>query len=174
MSTDAMRDGYFHGRVGEAPPMPAKASAITFSLDGTTTIVGLAVQSPPLEVMGRDGSHLGSLELLQMAGFVSLDADLAAAQAAGQGWSVTCDPDTGWTDVRTADGELFSSVTIPLLASDEGEQWRAEAIAQGTLPVITGPGVSVDLATGGVEMDIDQALWLFADFQDGAVPGEGA
>ncbi|WP_250305371.1 hypothetical protein [Streptomyces sp. A 4/2] len=173
MSTDAMRnamrDGYFHGRVGEAPPMPAKASAMTFSLDGTTTLVGLAVQSPPLEVMGRDGAHMGSLELLQMAGFVALDADVDAALAAGQGWTVTCDPRTGQTDVRTADGELFTSVPIPLLTGDEGARWRAEALAQGALPVVTGPGVAVDLATGGVEMDPDQTLWLFADFKtDGA------
>ncbi|MQS17423.1 hypothetical protein F7Q99_35890 [Streptomyces kaniharaensis] len=174
MSTDAMRDGYFHGRVEEAPPMPAKASAMTFSLDGTTPLVGLAVQSPPLEVMGRDGAHMGSLELLQLTGFVILDADLDAALAAGQGWTVTCDPRTGQTDVRTADGELFSSVTIPLLAGDEGVRWRAEALTQGALPVITGPGVTVDLATGGVEMDPDQTLWLFADFKTDGAASKGA
>lgn len=160
-----MRDGYFHGRIRDAPPMPAKASAVTFSLDGTTRLVGLAVQEPPREVMGRDGSHMGPLELIELAGFVSLDADPARLRESGKGWTVTCDARTGQTDVRTAEDNLFFSVTIPLLMEDEGAQWLAAAGAQDGLPVIAGPGVTVDLTTGSVALEPDRVRWLFADFK---------
>ncbi|MFI7278457.1 hypothetical protein [Streptomyces sp. NPDC049879] len=164
MSNDAMRDGYFHGRVGEAPPMPARASALTFSLGGPKPLAGLAVQDPPLEVLATNGARMGPLELVELAGFVRLDADPAVALEAGVGWSVTCDARTGQTDVRTEKGKTMFTVVIPLLSSDEGAQWMARAAAQGALPVITGPGVTVDMVTGDVAMDDEQARWLFADF----------
>ena len=142
--------------------MPARVSAMTLSLNGAP-IVGLAVEGPPMECLGQDGGYLGEDDMLKQLGFASVGCDGETALAAGVDWSVVFSASTGRTDIHMADGTLFFSGTIALLAAgEEGARWLAAATSQGVVPVITGPGVSVDEATGMPTLGFDGALWLFA------------
>jgi hypothetical protein len=129
-------------------------------LDGRTPLVGLAVDNPPMELLGRGGAHLSLLDMVKVLGFVSLDADPTVRKDAGTDWTVEFSASTGQTEVRTPSGRAVFSGTIPLLAGDDAT--LSAAVSQGYVPVIAGPGVRVNGATGDVSLDSGQALWLFA------------
>ncbi len=142
--------------------MPSRASAVTLARGGAVPLVALAVEVPPMEVLGQDGDYLGPAGLVEQCGFVSMDASPTAVSEAGKGWTVECWASTGRTEVRGPNGQPYFSGTIAQLTKDEGQQWLAAATSQGAMPVITGPGVTVDETTGTVELNASQARWLFA------------
>lgn len=131
--------------------------------DGKPPLVGVAVELPPLEVLGRDGGYWAPGEVAEHGlGLVSPAAGFEAAYEAGEGWMVTCSR-SGQIEVRLPDGQPFFTGSLALVG-EAGANWVDAALAQGALLVISSPGVTVNVATHEVVLDFDQMRWVLAPF----------
>ena len=149
---------------GEGPstPLPARAMTVTLPLGDGPPLVGLAVEIPRMEVIGRDGRHRGPDKLMDDLGFVSPAQGFAAAYDAGDRWAALLSrPDS--LEVLLPDRTPFYAGTLAL-AGEDGERWVDAVLEQDALLVISGPQVKVDAAAGTVALDLADMRWILVPF----------